>query len=289
HGPRHFARGHGGAVYARVFDERQLRAGFGVRSGGGRGGARRVSGRGQRTRPRNDHYGKTARGDSMSAQGRKDYAETAESTPTRILAVDDDADILYTIAAIGEAAGWHVDGASDGEEALRRLRDGGGYDLVLLDYHMPNMDGLTLLGLVREDFPTLPVLVLTVDEDQETANAFLDAGATDFALKPIKAPDLIARIRLHLRLAAAEQRLDRRVPDEELPKGIQRQTLDAIIAALREADGFISQQDLAERTGFAYQTVCRYVSHLEDVNLLDVQLKYGKLGRPKKKVRWREK
>lgn len=225
----------------------------------------------------------------MSAQGRKDYAETAESTPTRILAVDDDADILYTIAAIGEAAGWHVDGASDGEEALRRLRDESGYDLVLLDYHMPNMDGLTLLGLVREDFPTLPVLVLTVDEDQETANAFLDAGATDFALKPIKAPDLIARIRLHLRLAAAEQRLDRRVPDEELPKGIQRQTLDAIIAALREADGFISQQDLAERTGFAYQTVCRYVSHLEDVNLLDVQLKYGKLGRPKKKVRWREK
>lgn len=206
----------------------------------------------------------------------------------RILAVDDDEDILYTIRAIGEAAGWDVDTASDGEEALRALRLGGRYDLVLLDYHMPKMNGLTLLGHLRAERPHLPVLVLTVDENEETANAFLDAGATDFALKPIKAPDLIARIRLHLRLAAAEQKLERRLPDDELPKGIQRQTLEAIAAALRETDDFISQQDLAEKTGFAYQTVCRYVSHLEDVGSLEVHLTYGKLGRPKKKVRWKK-
>lgn len=212
--------------------------------------------------------------------------EKAENV--RILAVDDDVDILYTIGAIGEAAGWQVDKASDGEQALTMLRNSGPYDLVLLDYHMPKMNGLTVLGLLREDHPQLPVLVLTVDEDEETANAFLDAGATDFALKPIKAPDLIARIRLHLRLAAAEQKLEQRVvPDEQLPKGIQRQTLDAIAAVLRESGDFISQQDLADKTGFAYQTVCRYVSHLEESGLLDVHLTYGKLGRPKKKVRWR--
>ena len=58
----------------------------------------------------------------------------------RILAVDDDADILYTIGAIGEAAGWKVDGASDGEEALKRLQAREPYDLVLLDYHMPKTD-----------------------------------------------------------------------------------------------------------------------------------------------------
>ncbi|OUN00591.1 MAG: hypothetical protein BAA04_02150 [Firmicutes bacterium ZCTH02-B6] len=205
-----------------------------------------------------------------------------------MLAVDDDADILYTIRAICEAAGWQMDGASDGAEALRLLRQRRNYDLVLLDYHMPRMDGLTLLGFVREEFPHLPVLVLTVDEDQATADAFLDAGATDFALKPIKAPDLIARIRLHLRLAAAEQQLERR-PHEELPKGIQRQTLDAILDALRGAEDFVTQQDLAEITGFAYQTVCRYVAHLEDEGLVDVQFNYGQLGRPKKLVRWRDK
>src|SRR5690606_1582878 len=214
--------------------------------------------------------------------------EHSGTDKTRILAVDDDEDILYTLKAICEAAGWHMDGASDGAEALRLLRERRNYDLVLLDYHMPRMDGLTLLGFVREEFPQLPVLVLTVDEDQATADAFLDAGATDFALKPIKAPDLIARIRLHLRLAAAEQQLERR-PQEELPKGIQRQTLEAIVAALRETRNFVTQQELAEMTGFAYQTVCRYVAHLEDAGRVDVQLNYGQLGRPKKLVRWRDK
>ncbi|HEY8495635.1 MAG TPA: response regulator [Limnochordales bacterium] len=227
----------------------------------------------------------------MNAPGGQDHRGFHEHDDTRharILAVDDDADILYTIKAICEAAGWHMDGASDGAEALRLLRERRNYDLVLLDYHMPRMDGLTLLGFVREEFPQLPVLVLTVDEDQATADAFLDAGATDFALKPIKAPDLIARIRLHLRLAAAEQQLERR-PQEELPKGIQRQTLEAIVAALRETRNFVTQQELAEMTGFAYQTVCRYVAHLEDAGRVDVQLNYGQLGRPKKLVRWRDK
>lgn len=208
------------------------------------------------------------------------------SDAVRILAVDDDDNILFTLGAIGKTAGWHVDGVADGQQALDTLREGPAYDLVLLDYHMPNMNGLIVLEHLREDFADLPVLVLTVDEDLETAEKFLDAGATDFALKPIKAADLIARIRLHLRLARAEQRLEQPSVADDLPKGIQHQTLAEIMRAVRDADDFITQQHLAEETGFAYQTVCRYVSYLEETGHIDVKLDYGKLGRPRKTVRW---
>lgn len=206
----------------------------------------------------------------------------------RILAVDDDDGILYTLGAIGEVAGWHVDGVTDGKQALGKLQEGDDYDIVLLDYHMPNLNGLQVLQLLRADFTDLPVLVLTVDEDLRTAEAFLDAGATDFALKPIKAADLIARIKLHLRLAKAERRTESIVPAEELPKGIQYQTLAEIVRAVQQSDEYMTQQDLATETGFAYQTVCRYVSYLEDVGQIDVKLDYGKLGRPRKTVRWPE-
>lgn len=209
-----------------------------------------------------------------------------ETETVRILAVDDDESILYTLGAIAEVAGWQVDGASDGKQALDNLRQGRAYDLVLLDYHMPGMSGLTVLKELRKDFADLPVLVLTVDEDLRTAEAFLDAGATDFALKPIKAPDLIARLRLHLRLAKAERRAEPFSFADDLPKGIQYQTLAEIVRAVQQSDEYVTQQELAAETGFAYQTVCRYISYLEETGHLDVKLDYGKLGRPRKTIRW---
>lgn len=205
-----------------------------------------------------------------------------------ILAIDDDDGILFTLKAIGKTGGWHVDGMSDSVLALEQLRGDHNYDLVLLDYHMPRMNGLQLLQNIREDDPDLPVLVLTVDEDLRTAEMFLDEGATDFALKPIKAADLIARIRLHLRLARAEQRLDQPSITEDLPKGIQRQTLSEIVRAVQQSDEFMTQRQLADQTGFAYQTVCRYVSYLEELGPIDVKLDYGKMGRPRKTIRWRK-
>ena len=51
---------------------------------------------------------------------------------------------------------------------------------------------------------TVPIIVFTIDESQEVADQFLQAGASDFALKPIKAPDIISRIKLHLRLLERE-------------------------------------------------------------------------------------
>src|SRR5690625_7306692 len=73
-------------------------------------------------------------------------------------------------------------------------------DLVLLDYHMPDWDGMHTTEEIRKISKSVPIIILTVDERQEIADSFLEAGATDFALKPIRAPDLISRIRIHIKM-----------------------------------------------------------------------------------------
>src|SRR5690625_3601197 len=73
-------------------------------------------------------------------------------------------------------------------------------DLVLLDYHMPDWDGMHTTEEIRKINKNVPIIILTVDERQEIADSFLEAGATDFALKPIRAPDLISRISIHIKM-----------------------------------------------------------------------------------------
>lgn len=211
------------------------------------------------------------------------------SGAVRILAVDDDEGILYTLRAIGEVAGWEVDTEGQSGAVIQRLTEEGPHDLVIIDYHMPERDGLKIVRDIRQRGLTVPIVVLTVDERQETADAFLEAGATDFALKPIKAPDLIARIRVHLQLAEASRSQSGQHPagtEGELPKGIQRSTLEKLIATLRSEPAFFTVEELTEHAGFAYQTVCRYLAYLEEQGRVRVKFIYGSVGRPKKKVRW---
>ena len=115
----------------------------------------------------------------------------------RILAIDDDQDILYTLAAIGDMAGWTVKTTDSPTDALDILC-GAEFDSVIVDYHMPEMDGIALVRAIRDMNADIPIVVLTVDDRMVLAERFRQAGADDFAVKPIKAPDFISRINLHL-------------------------------------------------------------------------------------------
>jgi DNA-binding response OmpR family regulator len=72
-------------------------------------------------------------------------------------------------------------------------------DLVVLDLMLPGRDGLSVLGSIREQKPTLPVIVLTARDAVEDKVAGLDSGATDYVTKPFSFDELTARIRAHLR------------------------------------------------------------------------------------------
>lgn len=197
-----------------------------------------------------------------------------------ILIVDDNEDIRFTLKEICAYAGWGVVEASTGKQAVE-LFTTIKPDLVLLDYHMPDWDGIKTTKELRKHSTRIPIIILTVDERQEIANTFLHAEATDYALKPIKAPDLISRIRINLKVGKL-------TGDKEnvfVEKGISQSTLNSIKSFLIQQDAPSSINEIQQSLPIAYQTVHRYLNYLEGKGEVETISQYGKQGRPKNKYK----
>jgi DNA-binding response OmpR family regulator len=111
----------------------------------------------------------------------------------RILVVDDDRTTLNLIRLQLRAAGHAVDTASDGEAGLRRLSRQR-YDLVLLDVWMPGMDGLQVLGRIRQLQQAPPVVVMTADDAPATVVRAIRERAYRYVTKPIEPAELLALV-----------------------------------------------------------------------------------------------
>lgn len=201
----------------------------------------------------------------------------------KILMIDDDEQILFALKAVFGYQGWESVSAQDVPTGLELFRSKHP-DLVLIDYHLPRVNGIKGVHMLRELDPDVPIIVFTIDESQEVADRFIEAGASDFALKPIKVPDIISRINLHIRLMESKQRLKSRLDDHPV-KGIGAATLELIESCMRQAEDFLTVETIAEHTGLAYQTTYRYLQHLASQGMVEVNQSYGKVGRPKQKYR----
>ncbi|MBU0753071.1 MAG: response regulator [Gammaproteobacteria bacterium] len=117
----------------------------------------------------------------------------------RILVVDDQPDTLALIVRALEDEAYTVSKATSGAEALRMIA-AQLPDLVVLDYKMSGMDGLTVTKALRADPATLslPVLMLTAMTDEPSTRAGFAAGVTDYVTKPFSVPQLTARVRASL-------------------------------------------------------------------------------------------
>jgi two-component system, OmpR family, KDP operon response regulator KdpE len=118
---------------------------------------------------------------------------------SRVLVVDDEAGIRKVVRDALERAGHSVETAAEGEEASG-LFDGAGFDLVITDLSMPQMDGLSLVEHIRRT-SRVPILVLTVRQEEREKVRLLDAGADDYVTKPFGVAELVARARALLRRA----------------------------------------------------------------------------------------
>jgi antitoxin Phd len=108
----------------------------------------------------------------------------------RLLIVDDELSVRTSYAKSLTEAGFDVVQASDGADALRRI-EGGGFDAVLSDVAMPEMDGFALLYSLRARLPGLPVIFMLDAPDNRTTVKATESGAIQSLVKPI-APDLLA-------------------------------------------------------------------------------------------------
>jgi two-component system KDP operon response regulator KdpE len=119
----------------------------------------------------------------------------------RILIVDDEPNILGTVAPLLRARGYEVFSAMSGRAGLESVeRDKP--DLVVLDLGLPDMDGVEVCRQIRETM-NVPILVLSARGAEGDKVGALDAGADDYVTKPFGAEELLARIRASLRRVEA--------------------------------------------------------------------------------------
>jgi DNA-binding response OmpR family regulator len=116
----------------------------------------------------------------------------------RILIVDDEPKIRSFIGRALAAAGYLTDFAINGTAGLKQAIDGG-YDLIILDLVMPDMDGWNVLDQLMRARPDQTVMVLSCVADVSTKVGCLERGAQDYLTKPFSLAELLARVRVRLR------------------------------------------------------------------------------------------
>ena len=102
----------------------------------------------------------------------------------RVLVVDDEPDFIELLREFLTAKGYEVIAASNGEEALRKVKEDRPH-LILLDVRMPKMNGLEVLKQVREIDHEVGVIMVTAVNEEETGRQALNLGAFDYITKPL--------------------------------------------------------------------------------------------------------
>ena len=232
-----------------------------------------------------------------------------------VFIVEDDpvaaeAHAAYVRRVPGFAVVGHASTGQEALQALKRLRapvpDARGriphrpVDLVLLDMGLPDMHGLDVCRALRAARHGVDVIAVTSARDLAIVRTAVSLGIVQYLLKPFAFAALrdklerYATYRAHLAdggVLAGQHEVDRmlaalRTTDPaELPKGMSRESLDAVVAAIKAAGGF-SASEAAEALGTSRITARRYLEYLCEIGLAERRPRYGGAGRPEVEYRW---
>jgi diguanylate cyclase (GGDEF)-like protein len=184
---------------------------------------------------------------------------------SKILVVDDSRVQLEWLVQLLEREGYAVSAASDGKEAIRKVRTEAP-DLVLLDMILPDMDGLEVLRIVkaRREEQFFPVIILSVKSDLDTKVTGLRLGADDFLAKPFAEAEILARCAAMLRIKHLQERL------REVQKKLEEQTVTDSLTGLKNRRFFDERLPeefrRAQRYGDYLSLIMIDLDHFKEVN-----------------------
>ena len=178
---------------------------------------------------------------------------------TRVLVVEDNADLAFAVTTALQSEGFDVAVASTGPEGVARARDA---NLIILDLMLPGFDGYRVIRTLREDGVTTPILVLTARGEEADKVRGLRLGADDYVTKPFGAMELLARVEALLRrsrlptpaLASAPSldrfgevevnRMARTVKRRGEPVALTPKEFDLLLALMDRAGAVVPRSDL---------------------------------------------
>jgi len=192
--------------------------------------------------------------------------------------------------------------AETGQAALAAV-SGTDVDLVLLDFHLPDIDGIEVCRALRAGHrDPVDIIAVTAARNVETVHSALAHGVVQYLIKPYKFSmfrDKLTRYaEYHRSLSgdgtATQEDVDQTLRDlfgssaPTVPKGMSPVTMRTVFALVRDTDKAWSAAAVAETTGLARVTARRYLDELHRQGLLDIELRYGGPGRPEHYYRWRK-
>lgn len=177
----------------------------------------------------------------------------------RILCVDDDINMLNTLEDMLINTGYSVSLAKSGKQAVDYIKKGIGFQLVLLDVDMPEMDGYETIKAIKSlgQAKDIPVIFLTALDEPDFEIKGLEYGAADYITKPFVKSVFLARVKN--RIAVTESKKAAESENLERLKGMLTD-LELRVAEYI-AEGF-SNQEIADKTSYSYGYVRRVVSSI---------------------------
>lgn len=224
-----------------------------------------------------------------------------------VMVEDDPMVMAVNEGFIEQIRGFRVVGTArsgqDGLHLIKSLRP----RLVILDIYLPDIDGVQVLKDIRSSGIPTDFIMITAAHDVKTVQDLLRFGAVDYIIKPFK----FERLKLALEKyrkdiekladngAIDQEELDRIMSlntpvmeqktnsgiEENLPKGLRTLTLNQVLKFLSEEGKSFSAEEVAEGVGLARVTARRYLDYLEKIGKVELESRYGSVGRPTNKYK----
>ncbi|GAA2251010.1 MULTISPECIES: response regulator [Kitasatospora] len=198
---------------------------------------------------------------------------------------------------VAHVPGFTVVGVAASVTAARAVAAQRRPQLALIDISLPDGNGLELAAELRGGCTGTDVIVVTSRSDLYAVRAAIRSGALHYLVKPVRLAALSQLLRRYQALQrdlaveglVSQPQIDRlfgtlHAPAEQLPKGLSEPTLDAVRETLRSGPD-LSAAELADRLGVSRPTAGRYLEHLVQSGVAEVELRYGQRGRPQRRYR----